>query len=258
MNYYDFFYWKKLQGCEVIGMNYKKFEQESIVREAKIRYRDLEQQLDFKPLYEYFRFGLEVQTFVEIKCSVCGMVGVVPEYPCYQCGGLAHLIRVKEEGEDLFFEFDWEGYNYKFRRQNLKPIPITNTIFTNLKNITPLRRQFDEFVANMNFKLIIDYFEIGVQARTFRDNRTRKVLNKNDMLMGMKRTNDYLYTFMRMRVSPPKKPREKIKIGPIKMHVHKKKKEYFDEKGHPIDPEAYEDIGKEQLRKILRVGVDDD
>ena len=77
------------------------------------------------------------------------MVGVVPEYPCYQCGGLAHLIRVKEEGEDLFFEFDWEGYNYKFRRQNLKPIPITNTIFTNLKNITPLRRQFDEFVANM-------------------------------------------------------------------------------------------------------------
>ena len=124
-----------------------------------------------------------------------------------------------------------------------------------------IKKRFETFVRNMNFKPIIDFFEMGIEAKAFTDNQTGKLLGKNDALMGADRTKKYLYTFMRQRRSPPEKPKElkdAIKISPIKIHIHKQKREYRDEAGHLIDKETYDEIGKEQLRKIVRKGLDDE
>jgi len=252
----DFMLGKYLQGFKVIGINYKKIERHALLKENQKKYQAFKQQLDLSMLHEYFKLGIEAEIFIETRCTNCGMVGIARNQPCWQCRCPTHLVRTKQEGEDLFFEFDHEGYNYKFRRQNITPVLPKNPIYNKLKNINALKRKFQTFVRNMNFNPIIDFFEMGIEARAFTDNRTGKLLSKNDVLMGAdQKDKNYLYTFMRQRLLPPEKPKtlkDAITVSPPRMFFHDKPREYFDEAGHPIDKETYDDIGKEQLKKILK------
>lgn len=239
----DFIRDMHLQGYEVIGVDYTKAIRKTQEKEKKRKINRFLNSLDLSMLYEYFEMGLEVGAFVETRCTQCGMVGVIREQPCYNCGCPTHFVRQKQEGEDLFFGFDHEGYTYTFRRQNLakSTIPLQNPVYEKLKptNRQEIQQKFNAFVESMNFKPIIDYFNYGLQ------------LFGHD-IFGAKRTKDYIYSFMREKILPQQKEEPAVIIGPLRVTKSKKKQEYFDETGHPIDKEAYDDIGKKQLEYQLK------
>jgi len=95
----EFIYNIYLQGREIIGVN--KVERLIKEKEARGRYKDFCEELDLKPILEYFQLGLEAKVFTDRNGKLLS------------------------EDDDLFWGIAIGKYQYTFRRQPLEK--LTNT-----------------------------------------------------------------------------------------------------------------------------------
>jgi hypothetical protein len=59
------------------------------------------------------------------------------------------------------------------------------------------QRKYQEFIKTLDLKPIVEYFELGIEARQFTDAMTGRVLTKNDNLFWGFNSEGYQYTLRR-------------------------------------------------------------
>jgi hypothetical protein len=63
--------------------------------------------------------------------------------------------------------------------------------------IQEARRKYKEWEEDVDWKPLLEFFTLGLEAQIFRDGKTNKLLTKNDDLFGGKIIGNYQYTFRR-------------------------------------------------------------
>lgn len=112
MSYNNFLYDQILRGYQIMGVNQKKIERLAQLEENKKEYQDFLKTMDMKPVFEYFKLGLEANQFKDNQTG-----------------------KLLGKHDNLFWRFNAGGYQYLLCRRPIRnPIQNPNNPFSSIVN----------------------------------------------------------------------------------------------------------------------------